>query len=81
MADGRPSTKDRTAPIKFRVPKPLAAYMLLLGNEFGWGLAPSEVARHLVMREVARLQEAEMHNRRPSALPALTDAEDEETEG
>jgi hypothetical protein len=77
MPATKPSTKDKTTLIKFRVATPLAAYLRLLGDEMGWGVSHTDVAKFVLLREVARLEEAEIHRRMPR-LPEVDADEPEE---
>jgi len=74
----KPTTSHKTTLIKFKVATPLAAYMRLLGDEMGWGVSHTDVAKAILLREVARLQEIEIQKRMPRSLPDIEGSDDPE---
>ena len=59
---GRPR-KAPPVQITLSYPSVFTDYLSLLGERFGWGSGHTEVARFLLTREVARLQEAAFHEK------------------
>jgi hypothetical protein len=80
LPETKPTTKDKLTLIKFKVATPLAAYMRFLGDEMGWGVSHTDVAKAILLREVARLQEAEIHKRMPKLPEIETTPEGDEDE-
>jgi hypothetical protein len=78
MTETKPVTKDKLTQVKFKVTNQLAAYMRFLGEEMGWGTSHTDVAKAVLLRELARLQEAEVHKLMPRLPEFVSATEDDE---
>ena len=54
---GRPGNSEKSVEISLKVRPVFAKFLADLGERYGWGTGHTEVARFLLTREVARLQE------------------------
>lgn len=61
---GRPRNAERSVEITFKVRPAFAAYLEALGVRHNFGTGHTAVARFLLEREVARLEELEATNER-----------------
>ena len=61
---GRPPNSERSVEITFKVRPAFAAYLEALGQRHNFGAGHTAVARFLLEREVARLEELEAINER-----------------
>jgi len=61
---GRPPNPEKSKEITLKVSPAYARFLKGLGERHGWGKTYTEVARFLLEREVARVEELEAKNRR-----------------
>jgi hypothetical protein len=61
---GRPENPEKSVDITLKVTPAQARYLTVLGERHGFGQGHTEVARFLLRREMARLEELEATNER-----------------
>jgi len=59
---GRPRNPEKPVEITLKVQPSFARFLAALGRRHGYGKTHTEVARFILMREVARLEELEAKN-------------------
>lgn len=56
-APGRPRNTEKPVDITLKVRPGIAAYLAELGERYHWGKGHTEIARFLLMREIAKYQD------------------------
>jgi hypothetical protein len=63
MANPPPSNKSAPKPLRLSIPADTYAYLTLLAGMGKLGTREPEIALHLIVREVTKMQESKFHER------------------